>query len=153
MTQLVKRKRSSLPSVVNDFFNTERMLMPSLLDFDGGLLGLSGSSLMPEANIIEEDKDYMIELAAPGLEKKDFNIEMQDGMLTISAEKEEGKKEEHKNFKRREFSYNSFTRSFTLPENCHSEKIEAKYENGVLRLMLPKKEVTISKPAKHIKVA
>jgi HSP20 family protein len=152
MSQLVKKSRSVIPSVVNDFFNSERVLFPSIFDLDRGFMDSDVASLLPDANIIENDEDYKIELAAPGLEKKDFIVEMQDGILNISAEKEEDKKEENKNFKRREFSYNSFSRSFSLPENCLSDKIEAKYENGVLHLSLPKKEVTLSKPVKQIKV-
>lgn len=152
MTQLVKRNKATTPSILSDFF-TDRLFTPSILDFEGGLLDRSTSLLIPDANITENDKNFSIELAAPGLEKKDFNVEVQDGVLSISAEKKEEKSEEDKNYRRREFSYNSFSRSFTLPENSMSDKIDAKYENGVLRLTLPKKEVTISKPAKQIKVA
>ena len=94
----------------------------------------------------------LVELAAPGLEKKDFKIELENQVLTVSSEKEEEKKEETKNFKRREFSYNSFSRSFQLPEDVLSDKIDAKYENGILKLSVPKKEVTVSKPKKEIKV-
>lgn len=153
MTQLVKRNKAVLPSVVSDFFNSDRLFSTSILDFDGGLLDRGNSFLIPGANITENDKDFSIELAAPGLEKKDFKVEVQDGVLTISAEKKEEKTEENKNYRRREFSYDSFSRSFTLPENSASEKMDAKYENGVLHLTLPKKEVTVSKPAKQIKVA
>jgi HSP20 family protein len=74
-------------------------------------------------------------------------------MLNISAEREEESMEEDKNYRRKEFSYDSFSRSFTLPDNSLPEKINAKYENGVLHISLPKKDVTISKPAKQIKVA
>lgn len=154
---LTVKKRSGngnlFPRLVNDFFNTDRFFSPSILDFEGNLLNNEDLVAMPEANIIEHDKDFKIELAAPGLEKKDFKVEVQDGVLSISAEKEQEKKEESKNFKRREFTYNSFARSFSLPENCLSDKIEAKYESGILHLSLPKKEMTISKPAKEIKVS
>lgn len=153
MTQLTKRNKAVLPSIVSDFFNSDRLFSPSILDFEGGLLDRSSSYLIPDANITENDKDFTIELAAPGLDKKDFNIEVQDGVLNISAEKEEEKSEDNKNYRRREFSYDSFSRSFTLPENSMSDKIDAKYENGVLHITLPKKEVTVSKPAKQIKVA
>lgn len=154
---LTVKKRSGngnlFPRLVNDFFNTESFFGPSILDFEGNLLNREDLVAMPEANIIEHDKNFKIELAAPGLEKKDFKVEVQDGVLSISAEKEHEKKEENKNFKRREFTYNSFARSFTLPENCMSDKIEAKYESGILHLSLPKNEMTISKPAKEIKVS
>jgi len=149
---LLSRNRATLPSLVSDFFNTGR-LFPSM-DIDNEFFDSNGGSLWsPGANIIENENDFKIELAAPGLEKKDFKVEVNNNILTISAEKEEEKKDENNNYKRREFSYNSFSRSFTLPDNSLPDKIDAKYENGVLRLILPKKEVTVSKPAKQIKVA
>ena len=116
MTLVVRNKRngSAFPSLVSDFFNTDRFFGPSILDFDGGLLDIDKSLVVPEANIIENGKEFKVELAAPGLEKKDFKVEVQDGVLSISAEKEEETKEEDKNFRRREFSYNSFCRSFTF---------------------------------------
>ncbi|HLG34310.1 MAG TPA: Hsp20/alpha crystallin family protein [Bacteroidia bacterium] len=149
---LIVRNRSLLPTVSN-FFDTGKFFSPGIFDFDGDLTDSDGSLVVPEANIIENEKDFRIEIAAPGLEKKDFNVAVQNGMLTVSAEKEEEKKENRKNFMRREFSYNSFSRAFTLPENSLADKIDAKYENGVLRLTLPKKEVTVSKPKKEIKVS
>ena len=154
MTLVVRKKRngSAIPSLMDSFFNADKFFSPSVLGFDGGLLNFDSSLVVPEANIIENHKDYKIELAAPGLKREDFKVEVQDGVLSISSEKKEEKKEDGKNYRRREFSYNSFCRSFTLPENLVTDKIDAKYENGVLRLSLPKKEVTISKPAKQIKV-
>jgi HSP20 family protein len=150
---LILRNRS-LPAVVSDFFDTGRIFRPSIFDFDGDMLDLDGSSVViPDANIEESEKEYKIELAAPGLEKKDFKVEVSEGNLTISAEKKEEKKENGKNYKRREFSYSSFSRTFMLPENSMPEKIDAKYDNGILRLALPKKEITISKPKKEIKVS
>lgn len=153
MTQLVKKNRVPFPSFVNDFLTSDRIFSPSIFDFEGGLLDRTSSLLIPDANIVENHKDYSIELAAPGLEKKDFNVEFQDGILTVSAEKSDEKSEEDKNYKRKEFSYNSFSRSFTVPENSLPEKIDAKYNNGILHLTLPKKEVMVSKPAKRIQVA
>lgn len=152
LVQTKKRSGRAFPNLVNDFFNNDRFFGPSILDFNSNLLNLDDSLVVPEANIIENGKDYKIELAVPGLEKKDFKVEVLDGVLSISAEKEEEKKEEDKNFRRREFSYNSFCRSFTLPDNLVTGNIDAKYENGVLRLTLPKKEATILNPAKQIKV-
>ena len=81
------------------------------------------------------------------MEKKDFKIALDNGMLTISAEKKEESKEEKENFTRREFTFNRFSRSFRMPDNCLPDKIDAKYENGLLLLTLPKKEITITKIA------
>lgn len=153
MSQLVKRNRALLPSIVSNFFDTGRSF-PSIFDLDTDLFDFNGGSLsIPNANIVENGKDYKIEIAAPGLEKKDFKVELDNGILTVSAEKEEEEKKESKNYRRREFSYRSFTRSFALPENSLQDKIDAKYENGVLTVSLPKKEITVSKPVKEIKVS
>lgn len=153
MSQLLKRNRALFPSIVSDIFDTGRML-PSVFDVDAGLFDLNGGSLViPNVNIVENEKDYKIEVAAPGLEKKDFKVEIDNGVLTISAEKEEEEKESRKNYKRREFSYRSFSRSFTLPDNSLPDKIDAKYDSGILSLSIPKKEVTVSKPVKEIKVS
>lgn len=134
---------------MDDFFNNDRFL----LDFNGAFPEVNFQNVLPEANIVENNKEYQIELAAPGLDKKDFNIEMKNGMLTISAEREEETKSEDKNYLSREFSYSSLYRSFVLPDNVIDEKIDAKYENGVLKLKLPKSEVSIAEPVKHIKVS
>lgn len=146
------RNGRTLPSLVNEFFQPERFFGSSLLGLEDPLLGIEGWSLVPEANLIETSKAFKIELAAPGLEKKDFKVEIQDGLLLVHAEKEEEQEEEDKNFRRREFSYHSFSRSFALPDNLLLDKIEASYTHGILHLTLPKKEVTVSKPSKQIKV-
>lgn len=152
MSQLTKRNRSLFP-VVSDFLNSDR-LFPTVFDLNTDLFRLNDlSSVVPNANIAENEKDYKIEVAAPGLEKKDFKVQVENGILTVSGEKEEEDKEERKNYKRREFSYRSFSRSFTLPENSLPDKIEAKYDNGILTLSLPKKEIEVSKPVKQIKVS
>jgi HSP20 family protein len=139
------------PTLTNELFDTG-FFSPRLMDF-GDFVGSDWAANVPSVNIAENDTNYMIELAAPGLEKKDFKITMDNGMLMISAEKKEEKKEEKDNYVRKEFSYNKFSRSFRLPENCLFEKIDAKYDNGVLKLMLPKKEMTVTKPMKEIKVS
>jgi HSP20 family protein len=147
MSLLVKRNGNLFPSLVSDFFDTD-LLSPELFNFEGSMV-----SKLPSVNITEGDKNFKIELAAPGFEKKDFKIEADNGLLTISSEKEKEDKEETDNYRRREFFYSSFRRSFQLPENSIQDKIEAKYENGVLKLTLPKKEISISKPKKEIKIA
>jgi HSP20 family protein len=150
---LVLKRNAALPSMLSDFFNSGRLL-PSVFDFDGDLIDFEGAGpVVPSANILENGKDFKIEIVAPGLERKDFKVEVDNGILSISAEKEEKETDENVNYRRREFSYNYFSRSFTLPENSVPEKIDAKYEGGILRISIPKKEVTISKPVKEIKVS
>jgi len=107
---------------------------------------------VPATNIIEHKNDYELELAVPGYEKKDFKIDLEQNMLTISATKEENHEENTKDYSRKEFSSCSFSRSFTLPETIDKEKIQANYENGILHVSLPKVE-EVKKLTKEIKVA
>jgi HSP20 family protein len=98
------------------------------------------STHLPAVNVKETDKAYEINLAAPGLEKTDFKIDLNGNMITISAEKEKTEEEKEDGFTRKEYNFNSFSRSFTLPEDTMADKIDATYVNGELRLSLPKKE-------------
>lgn len=134
-----------MPFVFDDFFK------PWNEWFDNG--GSWGKTMnMPAVNITEKKDEYQVSLAAPGLKRDDFKIDVEGNMLTISSEKEENKEEKDKKFTRREYSYSSFSRSFTLPEEINKEKIEAKYEDGVLRIVLPRKEEAKKLTAKHIAV-
>lgn len=153
MSPLTLSRRSLLPTVANDLFDTGTLFSPRLFDFNGDFPEMDFAVRMPSVNIVENTKDFKIHMAAPGMEKKDFKIEIDSDMLTISAEKKEETKEEKENYTRKEYSYNGFSRSFRLPENCMSDKIDAKYENGILHLSLPKKEVAVTKPTKQIKVS
>ena len=137
----------------DDFFDGDDFFAPSFFNFDGDLSNFRLAKQIPSANITENPKDFVIELAAPGLEKKDFKVEADKDILTISAEKKTEEKKETKNYSRKRFSYNSFSRSFNLPDNTLPDKIAAEYQNGVLKLTLPKKEVTVVSPKKEIKVA
>lgn len=150
MATLVK-KESLLPIWSRDLFDTDRLFNSRLFDFNGD--GIDLATKLPSVNIKDEEKAFKIEMAAPGLERKDFKLEVENGVLCISSEKEEESKEEKKNYTRREYSYNSFSRSFSLPDNSLPDKITAKYENGVLNINVPKKEVTVAKPPKQIKVS
>ena len=154
MTQLTKTRRNgnggSFPSVRNDFFRN-RFLTPHLFDFEDDFF--DGGLSAPPVNIIETSKEYKLDLSVPGMKREDFDVDVENGVLTISSEKEEEKNEDDKNFRRREFSYNSFCRTFPLPDNVDENKIAAKYDNGMLEVTIPKSEVTISKPKKQIKVA
>ncbi len=98
------------------------------------------NSTLPATNIKETDKEFIIELAVPGKDKKDFNIELNNNVLVISSEVENKKEEEKDNYTRREYYYGSFQRSFTLPEEVEAEKISAEYVNGELKIHIPKKE-------------
>ncbi|HXB41049.1 MAG TPA: Hsp20/alpha crystallin family protein [Bacteroidia bacterium] len=93
-------------------------------------------------NIKEDEKNYHLEFAVPGFEKEEFKINFENQLLTISAEKKNEAKEENKNYTRREFAYNSFQRSFTLPESVQENSIKAEYKNGILTVNIPKKEET-----------
>ncbi|AKQ45146.1 heat-shock protein Hsp20 [Rufibacter radiotolerans] len=106
---------------------------------------------VPSVNIRDREKDYLIEVAAPGMRKEDFNIDMEQGVLTISSQKEDEKTEDKESYHKREYNYSSFSRSFTLPENLRPEEIKAHYENGILSLTVPKKQEQ-EKPKQRIKI-
>ncbi len=136
-----------LPTVFDDF------LKPWNQWFDNGGSFSGRTMTMPAVNIVENKNDYNLSLAVPGMKKEDFNIDVEGNMLTISCEQEENKEEKEQQFTRKEYSYSSFSRSFTIPEEVNREKIEAKYEEGVLKLMLPKREEAKKLAAgKHIAV-
>ncbi|MXO06708.1 Hsp20/alpha crystallin family protein [Flavobacterium sp. HBTb2-11-1] len=149
MTTLVptQKKNSSQLSVFDDFFSSR---FPDFSPFFS--FGNQNGIFTAQANIIENSNDFEIEIAAPGFKSEDFKVEIKDGVLHASAEKEEESEEENKNFRKKEFSFSSFSRAFVLPENINSDKIDAKYKNGVLKLALPKKKSSTAKPVQHIKV-
>ncbi len=123
----------SFDGFINDIFNELPANFSKSLrqDFNG----------FPPVNIVEDTNNYQLEVAVPGLEKSDFNIKLDGEVLTISAEKKEVAKTETQKVVRKEFSSKAFKRSFTLDEKIDAAAIEAKYENGILKLTLPKKEV------------
>lgn len=153
---LVKSNKSRTPRLSNafkndpffsDFFNRRGMLS-NLFDTNGDF------DIVPAMNVKEKEKEFEVQLAAPGLKKEDFQITLDDGILTVSAQKEDQREEEKEGYVNKEFSYNSFTRSMSIPETVDDEKeVSARYEDGVLRLMLQKKEHMESKKAKQIKVS
>ncbi len=130
-TLALSRMAEKMPSVFTDFF-------PWKDGFNEGFFGREFN--VPAVNITDEKDEFKVSLAAPGLKKEDFKIDLDGNLLRISSEKEEKKEEKEKNYTRKEYNYSSFERSFTLPEDVVKEKIEAKYEDGVLKLVLPKKE-------------
>lgn len=133
-----------MPDFVDEFFG--RNLMD---DFFGKETGIN----MPAVNIVEGKDNFKIELAAPGLDKNDFKINVDGNVLTVSSEKKEEKKEDDKKYMRREFSYSSFSRSFTLPDSVHEDKINANHKDGVLTIEIPKRDEAKEKPAREIKIS
>jgi HSP20 family protein len=135
-------KKNAFPSTWNegwltDFFDNDRF-------FDS--YWMKKMQIVPSVNVVEKDAEFEIEMAAPGLTKKDFNITIENGVLTISTEKEFEDESKEKNYTRKEYSYSNFSRSFTLPENVKTDKADAMYENGILKLSLPKEVETKVKP-------
>jgi len=116
-------------------------------------ININKNSTMPSVNIAEEDDAFKIEFAVPGMEKSDFDITLDNNILTVKSEKEEKNEESNKNFTRKEFSYSSFQRSFTLPDSANSEEINAEYENGILKIEIPKREEAKVKPQRKIEIA
>ena len=98
------------------------------------------SSHLPAVNVKETDKAYEITMAAPGLDKNDFKIDVNGSLITISAEREKSDEEKEEGYTRKEYNYSSFSRSFSLPEDTLTDKIDANYVHGELKLLLPKKE-------------
>ncbi|HOX84200.1 MAG TPA: Hsp20/alpha crystallin family protein [Chryseolinea sp.] len=150
---LTVKKNGGLPSLLSDFFSPASVLGRDLFDLDSDLFPTRLGINLPTANIVETPKEFKIELAAPGLERKDFVVEVDNHTLKISSEKEEEKNEEDGEYSRREYSFNSFSRSFTLPENVKEADIDAKYENGVLKVSIPKLKETTLKSARKVAVS
>ena len=134
---------------------------PSLFDrfFDNDLLDWSNKNFsstqttLPSVNVKESNSNFEVELAVPGFDKSDFKIELNHNVLSVSSEKKvENETKDDQNFTCREFSYQSFSRSFTLPNIADGEKIEANYNNGILKVTIPKKEEVISKQSRLIDI-
>lgn len=115
-------------------------LFDELLNDFPGNFGKEWNNAVPPVNIAETAEAYHLELSVPGRNKEDFKVNIENGLLTVSFEKKEETKDENVKSVRKEFSYQSFKRSFSLDEKIDVEKIQAKYENGILKFFLPKKE-------------
>jgi HSP20 family protein len=134
---------------------TRRTLSPFYMSnlFDNDFFPMSSNrDNLPAVNIRENEKNFTIELAVPGMDKKDIKIDINEDVLTVSSEKKNESEEENNGYKRREFSFSSFTRSFTIPENVNRDKIGASYKDGVLSVELPK-EPEKDKITRQIKVS
>lgn len=137
----------ALPGLFEDFLSRE------FFNWENSNFS-STSTTVPSINIKETNENYEVEVAAPGLDKKDFNVSLDDNMLTISCTKSVSKEDkgENENYTRREFSYQSFQRSFELPNVVDEDRINAHYDNGLLHLTIPKKEEAKQKEPKLIEI-
>lgn len=139
----VKREGTLKPPVLSNFFDSDRFFSDPFFTREW----------TPAVNIKENTKDFKIEVAIPGMSKENFNINIDNDTLTISAEKEDEKNEKDERYTRKEYSYGSFVRSFRLPENSKPEDIVAKYEDGILKLEIPKKEESKVSSKRKVKVS
>lgn len=141
----MKRNEGLFPSLLNGFNDEDWFKFPDTFKY--------GTSA-PATNIIENEDNFEVALAVPGMKKKDFNIDLNNNLLTISAEvkDENEEKSEDGKYTRREFNYSSFRRSFTLPDTVEANKIVATYNDGVLGITIPKKEEAKPKPPKRIAI-
>ena len=130
---------NSFPSLMNEFFNE---------DFGMNLINRNHS--VPSVNSIENTDSFEIDLAVPGMKKDDFKIELIDKVLIISSENSNSI--ENDNLRLNEFNYSSFQRSFRIPESVELDKIKANYKNGILKIILPKKKDSITKPNRVIEI-
>jgi HSP20 family protein len=143
---LAKFQRGYVPAYWDDFFNDS---------FFRRAGNGHGNSTLPSVNVSEDENSFMIEMAVPGMSRKDIQIKVEDDLLTISSEKEEKNEEKvskNRRYMRREFNYMRFSRAFELPESVNQEKIKARHEDGVLKVELPKKEESVEKAPKQIEI-
>jgi HSP20 family protein len=138
---LTVKRTEAMPTLFDDFFKPWREW------FDNGWERVAST---PAVNVTEDNQSFKIKMAAPGLKKDDFKIDIDGNLITISAEKSSRKEEKEERYTRNEYNYTSFSRTFTLPENIKTDKIEAQYESGELTLLLPK--VSEMKTGTHKKI-
>jgi HSP20 family protein len=146
LARISDRLFPTVPSFLDNFFSRD------LMDWSNSNFSSTNSTL-PAVNIRETDESFMIEVAAPGLSKENFKVNLDRDRLEISSEMKEEKNESDQKYSRREFSYQSFQRSFTLPEGTvDGDKISAKYADGILFVTIPKREEVKPKPARAIEI-
>jgi HSP20 family protein len=143
------RRKESMPywpSFMDEFFSRDWM------DWNNQHFSVTNTTL-PAVNVKETNDEFVVEMAAPGMDKKDFTLKVDNNILTIRSEKKSEKEEkEEGNFTRREFSYQSFSRSFTLPNFTDDQKISAVYQDGILKVVIPKREEAKPKPSREISI-
>ena len=137
---LAKRNTVIFPNLMNDLFRP---------DWFGGI---ETNTSVPAVNIMENETNFMLELAIPGFKKEDFNIELDNDVLTISSEVKSEEEIKNENYTKKEFSVTSFKRAFTMPDTINEETIVAVYEGGILKVTLPKREEVLPKPKRLIEI-
>ena len=138
---IVKRNNVLFPSLLDEFFKP---------DWFGGMEKYN--STYPAINIKENEDHFELELAIPGKKKEDFNVEVDENVMTISMESKMEDEVSENNYTRKEFSYTSFKRAFTLPETVDEDAIKASYTDGILKFKLPKKKEALPKPKRLIEI-
>jgi HSP20 family protein len=147
----IKEDKTMLPMIRRSTYRP--FLWSNLFDDDFFPVASGRNTSMPAVNIKEDNKRFTLELAVPGMDKKDLKIDVNEEVITISSEHREEKEEKNNDFRRKEFSYSSFCRSFYVPENVNKEKIEATYRDGILTVVLPKEEEEKAKISRQIKIS
>lgn len=140
---LARINKRYVPTYWDDFFNDS---------FFNNYQSAQCNHSTPAVNIVEDDASFTIEVAAPGMTRKDFHIEVDNDILTVSREHKEDKEVKERKYMRREFSYSNFKRSFQLPDTIDMDSIKASHDSGILTIQLPKKEEVVQKAPKQIEI-
>jgi HSP20 family protein len=140
-----------LPTIMRRSFRP--FYMPNFLDDDFFPTLTNRTSSMPAVNIREDEKSFILDLAIPGMDRKDLKIDINEDALTISSESNDESTEERDGYKKKEFNYSSFCRSFYIPDNVNRDKIEANYKDGILTVSLPKMEVEKKNLSRQITIS
>jgi HSP20 family protein len=135
----------------NGFPFVSQMMSEMLERMDNSRFSADGWDTFPRTNVIENETEFVLQIAVPGMNKEHFSIDIEKDVLTLSASKDQNESDEL-NYLRREFDYSSFSKTFRLPETVDSEKINANYENGILTVSLCKKDSAIPQPPRKIEV-
>ena len=158
MSILIPTQKNGNKRTVDTSFNR----LPSLPSWFDDVLGKSfGNEFMsnfntgitlPAVNVMDTDNEFVVEMAVPGLKKSDFKIDIDNHILSVGAETKSETNEDNENYTRREFGYSSFKRTFAIPDSVENEKIHAGYNDGILKITLPKREEAKKKPIKTIEI-
>jgi HSP20 family protein len=138
---LVRRTSPWFPSLLEEFFTRDFRIEHPTRTFD-----------VPSVNIIEKSEGFALDLAAPGKKREDFQVEVDNHVLTISTENQSTQESTDGDYSRREFSYDAFQRSFRLPKTVDTTKIKASYDNGLLHISIPKRKEAIPEPKKYVEI-